>query len=187
MRICTPEKSNKNFSNLNLFKKGNIGYLLIIAQIKFKRLLLWIQHKICNSPGQLIRPSLWVNLLTKRVEYTLEWNLLEKSVKRPFCCAVSILQVYFTYLCHITFWALEFHFIENLKLILKENQIMKWAGFIIDQWSFHIDSMPSTLQTMIFRYNYKSNDVFIQLIHYKVDLTFQKFEIEMNSLGNILY
>ena len=24
-------------------------------------------------------------------------------------------------------------------------------GFIIDQWSFHIDSMPSTLQTMIFR------------------------------------
>ena len=25
---------------------------------------------------------------------------------------------------------------------------------------FHIDSMPSTLQTMIFRYNYKSNDVF---------------------------
>ena len=31
--------------------------------------------------------------------------------------------------------------------------------------------MPSTLQTMIFRYNYKSNDVFIRLIHYKVYLT----------------
>ena len=30
--------------------------------------------------------------------YILEWNLLEKSVKRPFCCTVSILQVYFTYL-----------------------------------------------------------------------------------------
>ena len=28
-----------------------------------------------------------------------------------------------------------------------------------------------TLQTMIFRYNYKSNDVFIHLIHYKVYLT----------------
>jgi len=89
----------------------------------------------------------------KRIEYILEGNLLEKSVKRPFCCTVSILQVYFTYLCYITFWALEQHFIENLKLILKENQI-------IDQRSFHIDSMPFTLQTMIFRYNYKSNDFF---------------------------
>ena len=28
----------------------------------------------------------------KRIEYILEWNLLEKSVKRPFCCIVSILQ-----------------------------------------------------------------------------------------------
>jgi len=69
----------------------------------------------------------------------LEWNLLEKTVERPFCCTVFILQVYFTYLCFITFWALDHHFIKNLKLILKENQIMKKAGFIIDQWSFHID------------------------------------------------
>jgi len=30
-------------------------------------------------------------------EPLLEWNLLEKSVKRPLCCTVSILQVYFTY------------------------------------------------------------------------------------------
>ena len=49
----------------------------------------------------------------------------KKSVKRPFCCTVSILQVYFTYLCYITCRALEYHFIENLKLLLKENQIMK--------------------------------------------------------------
>ena len=48
--------------------------------------------------------------------------------------------------------------------MLKENQI-------IDQWLFHIDPMPFTLQTMIFRYNYKSNDVFYSLIHYKVYLT----------------
>ena len=27
----------------------------------------------------------------------------KKSVKRPFCCTVSIPQVYFTYLCYITF------------------------------------------------------------------------------------
>ena len=50
---------------------------------------------------------------------------MEKSVKRPFCCTVSILQVYLTYLRYKTFWALEHHFIENQKLILKENQIMK--------------------------------------------------------------
>ena len=61
----------------------------------------------------------------KRIEYILEGNFLEKSVKRPFCCIVSILQVYFTYLCYMTLWALEHHFIENLKLLLKENQIMK--------------------------------------------------------------
>ena len=61
----------------------------------------------------------------RRIAYILEWNLLGKSVKRPFCCTVSILQVYFTYLCYITFWALEYHFIKNLKLMLKENQIKK--------------------------------------------------------------
>ena len=55
--------------------------------------------------------------------YREEFN--GKSVKRPFCCTVSILQVYFTYLCYITCWAREYHFIENLKLLLKENQIMK--------------------------------------------------------------
>ena len=43
-----------------------------------------------------------------------------------------------------------------------------------DQSSFHIDFMPFTLQTMIFRFNYKSNDVFIHLIHYKVYLTVKK-------------
>ena len=56
---------------------------------------------------------------SKRIEYILEWNSLEKSVKRPFCCTVSILQVYFTYLRYKIFWALEHHFIENLELILK--------------------------------------------------------------------
>ena len=69
----------------------------------------------------------WSNcvLESKRIEYILERNSLEKSVKRPFCCTVSILQVYFTYLLYITCWALEHHFIENLKLILKETQLMK--------------------------------------------------------------
>ena len=29
------------------------------------------------------------------------------------------------FMLYIIFWALEYHFIENLKLMLKENQIMK--------------------------------------------------------------
>ena len=49
-------------------------------------------------------------------------------------CKTAILLYYFRTagVIHI-FWALEYHFIEILKLILKENQIMKKAGFIIDQ------------------------------------------------------
>ena len=88
---------------------------LNITPLLFLFLRTWI--KKCKFPS-------------KRIEFILEGNLLEKSVKpwivkRPFCCTVSILQVYFTYLCYITFWALEHHFIENLKLILKENHFMK--------------------------------------------------------------
>ena len=71
-------------------------------------------------------PSLPV-FCSKRIEYILEGNLLEKSLKRPFCCTVSN----FTYLGYITFWALEYHFIENLKLILKPNYEIGW--FIFDQ------------------------------------------------------
>ena len=46
--------------------------------------------------------------------------------------------------------------------------------------------MPSTLQTMIFRYNYKSNDVFYSPnSYYKVYLTaLKKSKIEMDMLRN---
>ena len=61
---------------------------------------------------------------------------------------------------------------------------MKQAGFIIDQLSFHIDCIPFTLQTIIFRYYYKSNDVFYSPnSSYKVYLTTLKFEIQMDILG----
>ena len=46
---------------------------------------------------ELLKMMSSVNLLmsdmsfTKRIEYILEENLLKKSVKRPFCCTVSIL------------------------------------------------------------------------------------------------
>ena len=73
----------------------------------------------------LFKNTFFINYIENRIYIRGEGNLLEKSVKRPFCCTVSILQVYFTYLCYTTCWALEYHFIENLKLLLKENQIMK--------------------------------------------------------------
>ena len=60
------------------------------------------------------------SIIDKENRIYIRGELLEKIVK-----IVSILQLYYTYLCYITFWALEYHFIENLKLILKENQIMK--------------------------------------------------------------
>ena len=75
-----------------------------------------------------------IRISPKRIEYILEWNLLEKSVKRPFCCTVSILQVYFTYLCYITFWALEHHFIDlKSKINIKRKPNYEIGGFIIDQ------------------------------------------------------
>ena len=116
----------------------------------------------------------WVLFKENRIYIRGEFTR-KKSVKRTFCCTVSILQVYFTYLCYITFWTLEYNVTENLKLVLKENQIMKKAIFIIDQCSFHIDSMPFTVQTMIYRYNYNSNDVFYSPnSFYKVYLTVLK-------------
>ena len=35
----------------------------------------------------------------KRIEYILEWNLLEKSVKRPFCCfhTTGVLHIFMVY------------------------------------------------------------------------------------------
>jgi len=98
----------------------------------------------------------------KRVEYKLEGNLLEKSVKRPFCCTVSILQVpgilYIFMPYNLLGPGISFYRKSKININRKPNYEIGW--FIIDQWSFHIDSMHFTLETMTFRYNYKSNDVF---------------------------
>ena len=49
--------------------------------------------------------------------------------------------------------------------------------------------MPFTLQTMIFRDNYKLNDVFYSPNSFYKSLfnSYKKFKIEMDSLGNMLY
>ena len=95
-----------------------------VFHVTIKIHYFFIMCRITFSQEDVLLQSL-TEQYSKRIEYILEGNLLEKSVKRPFCCTVFILEVYFTYLCYITFWALEYHFIENLKLMLKENEIMK--------------------------------------------------------------
>ena len=84
-----------------------------------------ILYSPVNLNTAIVLCSVHSHLFSKRIEYILEWKLLEKSVKRLFCCTVSILQEYFTYLRYKIFLDLEHHFIENLELIFKENQIMK--------------------------------------------------------------
>jgi len=42
-------------------------------------------------------------VVTKENRIYIIGEFTRKSEKRPFCCTVSILQVYFTYLCYITF------------------------------------------------------------------------------------
>ena len=52
-------------------------------------------------------------------------------------------------------------FFRKSQIIVKRKPNYEIGWFHNDQWSFHIDSMPFTLQTMIFRYNYKSIDFFL--------------------------
>jgi len=52
-------------------------------------------------------------------------------------------------------------FYRKSKINIKRKPNYEITGFIIEQWSFHTGSIPFTLQTMIFRYHYKSNDVFL--------------------------
>ena len=99
------------------------------------------------------------NLEPKRIEYISEWNLLEKSVKQAFCCTVSILRsvLHIFALYNLLGPGTSFYRKSKINIKRKTNYEIGW----FHNWPmFHIDSMPFTLQTMIFRYNYKSNDVF---------------------------
>ena len=93
-------------------------------RVHFTNVHLTNQNHVLSSTVVFLVPILFF-CMGSIIQFLLEWNLLKKSVKRPFCCTVSILQVSFTYLCFINFGALKHHFIGSLKLILKENKIMK--------------------------------------------------------------
>ena len=68
---------------------------------------------------------------------TIENRIYREELTRKKCKTAILLYCFHTAgVLHIfmllTCWALKYHFIENLKLLLREKQIMKWAGFIID-------------------------------------------------------
>ena len=85
----------------NWYWTGLIYFHIVLRSAYFKRYNCTIERYItkCFSPI-FLGHNLKVLICSekKRIEYILEWNLIEKSVKRPFCCTVSILQLYFTYL-----------------------------------------------------------------------------------------
>ena len=61
---------------------------------------------------------------------TIENRIYREEFTRKKCKTAILLYCFYTagvlhIFVYITFWALEYHYIENLKLILKENQIMK--------------------------------------------------------------
>ena len=63
-----------------------------------------------------------VEIIENRIYIRGEFT--RKSVKRPFCSTVSILQVVHIFMLY-NLLGPGISFIENLKLLLKENQIMK--------------------------------------------------------------
>ena len=62
-------------------------------------------------------------------------------------------------LCNLLGPGIPFYRKSKINVKRKPNYEIGWFHNF-DQSSFHIDSMPFTLQTMIFRYYYISNDVF---------------------------
>ena len=83
MKVCTVQ----GYHEQNLHKQKYILLNFSIFFIFVDGCVLIGKVKKDNSVSLQIG-ELW----TKRKEYILEGNLLEKIVKRPFCCTVSILQ-----------------------------------------------------------------------------------------------
>jgi len=103
----------------------------------FINVLYNIILQITNSSVHLMFPdSLWIiNVLYARVSApissgtAIENRIYREKFTRKKCKTAILLYCFHTagvlHICYITCWALEYHFIENLKLLLKENQIMK--------------------------------------------------------------
>ena len=85
---------------------------------------------------------------SKRIEYILERNLIEKSVKRPFCCTVSILQVYFTYFCYNLLGpGISFYRKSKINIERKPNYEIDW---------FH--NWPSIISHALYAFHFTNDD-----------------------------
>ena len=128
-------------------------------------------------------------LKAKRIEYILETNLLEKKCKTAillYCFhTAGVLHIFMLY--NLLGPGISFYRKSKINIKRKPNYEIGWfhnCPMIISHrlYAFHFTN------DMIFRYNYKSNDVFYSPNSFKsLFNSFKIFEIEMDSLGNILY
>ena len=68
---------------------------------------------------------------SKRIEYILEWNLLEKSVKRPFSCFVFILAgvLHIFVLCNLLGPRTSFYRKSQINIERKPNYEIDWFHY----------------------------------------------------------
>ena len=91
---------------------------------------------LCPMLIGLFKVITWVFLFQSFLDITLSYKIIENRIynrgefTRKKCKTAILLYCFHTAgVLHIfmlyNLWALEYHFIQNLKLLLKENQIMK--------------------------------------------------------------
>ena len=99
----------------------------------------------------------WFQYVRRVYTTAINFHCITPLVKPPFCCTVSMLQVYFTHLCYVNFWAQEHHFIEKkiLKFFIFSKSIL-WhpvihtrvhfsINFTVHYWvHFRIKKLPQT-------------------------------------------
>ena len=127
-------------------------------------------------PIGILSSSGWLDYLVYKSIMPIENRIYREEFTRKKCKTAILLYCFHTagvlhifMLYNLLGPGISFYRKSKISVKRKPNYEIGW----FHNWLMiiHIGSMPSTLQTMLFRYNYKSNDVFIHLIHYKVYLT----------------
>ena len=101
------------FAIIKIDISAKISHLLALNFWLEKKIFFDVLIYILGIRIRIQRAPTKENRIYIRVEFT------RKSVKRPFWCTVSILQVYFTYLCYINFWAHGVSFYRKSKINIK--------------------------------------------------------------------
>ena len=90
---------------------------------------------------------------------------MSKSIKPPFCCTVSILQVYFTHFCAINFWGLEYLFREK-------NVLENYEFFFVSSSGCH--AFPSSFQHKLYfihsRVHFSINSTLHSRVHFSISI-----------------